>query len=148
TRSARGLRRRAARIGARPGTVLLGALVVTILVLFRLYLFQGWTFIGDSDRLNTVLNVHLFEVDQIQARGSVSTWTDQQFIGSSLIGLPWMLPGLPPLPYLLALFPTTELYRVLGVFQAFLLGLAILSAYVALRPYSRGPIPAAAGALA
>ena len=131
----------------RPGTVLLGGLVILILVLFRLSLFQGWTFIGDSDRLNTVLAVRLFEVDQIQARGSVPTWTDQQFMGSPLAGLHWMLPGFTPLPYLLALLPTTELYRALGVFAALLLGLAIVSAYVALRPYSAGPIPAAAGAL-
>jgi len=127
--------------------VLFGGLVILILVLFRLSLFQGWTFIGDSDRLNTVLSVRLFEVDQIQARGSVPTWTDQQFMGSPLAGLHWMLPGFTPLPYLLALLPTTELYRVLGAFAALLLGLAIVSAYVALRAYSTGPIPAAAGAL-
>src|SRR5689334_6363935 len=52
--------------------------VACALLLFRLSLFEGWTFVGDSDRLNTDLNVRLFEVDAIHARGSVPTWSDDQ----------------------------------------------------------------------
>jgi hypothetical protein len=131
-----------------PSTLLLAALAVMILALFRLSLFEGWTFIGDSDRLNTVLNVRLFEVNQIQSRGSVSTWSDGQFMGSSMTGLHWMLPGFTPLPYLLALFPVTDTFWLLGVFAALLLGLSIVSAYVTIRVYTPSAIAAAAGAMA
>src|SRR4051812_9244019 len=50
--------------------------VVCALLMFRLSLFEGWTFVGDSDRLNTALNIRLFETDAIRARGSVPTWSD------------------------------------------------------------------------
>jgi hypothetical protein len=140
------LREWAAR--CRPSTVLLAALAIMILALFRLSLFEGWTFVGDSDRLNTVLSVRLFEVNQIQSRGSVSTWTDQQFMGYSMAGLHWILVGFTPLPYLLALLPTTDTYRALDAFAAVLLALAVVSAYLSLRAYTTGPVPAAAGALA
>ena len=71
--------------------------------LFRLSLFEGWTFVGDSDRLNTFLNVRLFEVRSIQERGTVPFWSEQQFMGTSMAGLNWMLPGASPFPYLVAL---------------------------------------------
>jgi hypothetical protein len=132
----------------RPSTVLLAALAIMILALFRLSLFEGWTFVGDSDRLNTVLSVRLFEVNQIQSRGSVSSWTDGQFMGQSMFGLHWITVGLTPLPYLLALLPTTDTFRALDAFAAMLLAAAIISAYVSLRAYTAGPVPAAAGALA
>jgi hypothetical protein len=116
-------------------------------VLFRLSLFEGWTFVGDSDRLNTVLSVRLFETDALRTRGSIPTWTEQQFMGYSMAGLHWILPAFTPLPYLLVLLPTSQMFGALAVFATLLLALAMAAAYVALRPYSHGPIPAAAGGL-
>src|SRR5206468_1311266 len=71
-----------------------------------------------------------------------------QFMGQTMAGLHWILVGFTPLPYLLALLPTTDTYRALDVFAAVLLGLAVVSAYVSLRVYASGPVPAATGALA
>ena len=117
------------------------------LVLFRLSLFQGWTFIGDSDRLNTVLNVRLFEVLSILQRGSVPTWSEQQFMGYGIVGLHWMLPGAPPLPQLLALLPTSELYHALAALAAALLVSTMAAAYWALGAYATGPVQRVVGAL-
>ena len=116
-------------------------------MLFRLSLFEGWTFVGDSDRLNTVLNVRLFETDQLRTRGSISTWVEEQFMGSSLLGLHWMLPIFTPIPYLLALLPSSAMYPALAWFAALLLAVTMAAAYVAVRPYSHSPIPAFCGAL-
>src|SRR6185295_16754327 len=120
-------------------------LAAVVVVLFRLSLFEGWTFVGDSDRLNTVLSVRLFETDGLRTRGSISAWTEQQFMGYSMTGQHWMLPGFTPVPYLLALLPASQMFTALTDFAVLLLTLAMVAAYVALRPYSHGPIPAAAG---
>jgi hypothetical protein len=117
------------------------------LAIFRLSLFEGWSFIGDSDRLNTVLNVRLFEVLEILKRGSVPTWSEQQFMGYGIIGLHWMLPGAPPIPQVLALLPTTELYHALAWLAAILLACAMSAAYWALGAYSAGPVQRLVGAL-
>src|SRR4051794_13542104 len=121
--------------------------VVCALILFRLSLFQGWTFVGDSDRLNTDLNVRLFEVDAIHARGSVPTWSEDQFMGYSIVGLHWLLTAFTPVPYLLALLPSSQMYTALAALSAALLALAIGAAYWALGAYSREPVSRVVGAL-
>jgi hypothetical protein len=115
--------------------------------LFRLSLFQGWTFVGDSDRLNTVLNVRLFEVLSILQRGRVPTWSEQQFMGYGIVGLHWLLPGSAPLPQLLALLPPSELYHALSVLAAVLFAGTMAAAYWALGAYSAGPVQRIVGAL-
>jgi hypothetical protein len=122
-------------------------LVGCALALFRLSLFQGWSFIGDSDRLNTVLNVRLFEVLSILQYGTVPTWSEHQFMGYGIVGLHWMLPGAPPIPQLLSLLPLTELYHALAALAAGLLAAAMLAAYWALGAYSTGPLQRLVGAL-
>ena len=122
-------------------------LVGCALALFRLSLFQGWSFIGDSDRLNTVLNVRLFEVLSILQYGTVPTWSEHQFMGYGIIGLHWMLPGAPPIPQLLAMLPLSELYHALAALAACLLAAAMLAAYWALGAYSTGPVQRVVGAL-
>ena len=117
------------------------------LLLFRLSLFRGWAFVGDSDRLNTVLNVRLFEVLSILKRGSVPAWSEDQFMGYGIVGLHWMLPGAPPIPQLLALLPLSELYHALAFLAAALLACAMAAAYWALGPYSTGPVQRIVGAL-
>src|SRR5215213_2173649 len=145
------LRERAnARLGPRLSRWHLGATLLFVacaLLLFRLSLFQGWTFVGDSDRLNTDLNVRLFEVDAIHARGSVPTWSDDQLIGYSIVGLHWLLTAFTPVPYLLALLPSSQMYTALAALSAALLALAIGAAYWALGAYSREPVSRVVGAL-
>lgn len=120
---------------------------VVVVALFRLTLFQGWTFIGDSDRLNAYLPVRLFEVASIWERGSVATWNEQQFLGQGPFGLHWVQPGLTPFPYFLALFPASELYRAIDVASIGLVVLAVVPTYLCLRVYSAGPVPAAVSTL-
>lgn len=121
--------------------------VACALLLLRLSLFEGWTFVGDSDRLNTALNVRLFEVDAIHARGSVPAWSDDQFMGYSIVGLHWLLTAFTPVPYLLALLPSSQLYYALAVLAAVLLAAAIGAAYWALGAYSTDPVSRVVGAL-
>src|SRR5262245_8869752 len=115
--------------------------------LFRLSLFEGWTFVGDSDRLNTFLNIRLIEASSIQARGTVSPWSEQQFLGFGMAGLHWMLPGVSPFPYLVALFPLTEALRISNLITIGLLIAACWCGYLALRAYSIEPIAAMIGGL-
>jgi len=117
------------------------------LLMFRLSLFEGWTFVGDSDRLNTALNIRLFETDAIRSRGSVPTWSDDQFMGYDVIAVHWLLPGLTPLPYLLALLPSSEMYVALSALATLLLALTLAATYWALGPYTTAPLPRIAGAL-
>jgi len=117
------------------------------MLLFRLTLFEGWTFVGDSDRLNTALNVRLFEVDALRTRGSIPAWSEQQFMGSGILALHWILPIFTPVPYLLALLPPTATFHALTVLSAVLLALALGAAYWALGAYSRSPIARGVGAL-
>ncbi|MFN8633274.1 MAG: hypothetical protein U0893_05405 [Chloroflexota bacterium] len=130
-----------------PDAVALAAFVGLAMLLFRLSLFEGWTFVGDSDRLNSFLNVRLFEVESIQARGTVSAWNDQQFMGLGMTGLHWMLPGGSPIPYVMALFPLTQAFRLANIVTTSLLILACWCAYLALRTYSVLPLVAVAGGL-
>jgi hypothetical protein len=50
----------------------------------------------------------LLLVDAIHARGSVPTWSDDQFMGYSIVGLHWLLTAFTPVPYLLALLPSSR----------------------------------------
>ena len=140
-RTASGLRLR------RADVLVLVLFVACALFLFRLSLFEGWTFVGDSDRLNTALNVRVFETDAIRARGSVPTWIDDQFMGYGVLGLHWMLPVFTPVPYLLALLPRSETFYALAALSAALLALTFAVAYWALGAYTTGPVPRVVGAL-
>src|ERR1044071_9037029 len=98
-RALAGLRFRAWAWMLRPNVLVALAAIVVAVLLFRLSLFEGWTFVGDSDRLNTALNIRLFETDAVRARGSVPTWSEDQFMGYDVVAVHWMLPGFTPIPY-------------------------------------------------
>ena len=117
------------------------------LFLFRLSLFEGWTFIGDSDRINSVINTRLFEVGALRERGDIPAWSDQQFMGYSIVGLHWMLTEFSPVPYLLVLLPTSAMLYALSVLSAVLLTCTIAAAYWMLGAYSTSLVPRIVGAL-
>ncbi|MCC7367455.1 MAG: hypothetical protein IT306_03475 [Chloroflexi bacterium] len=121
--------------------------LVTALGLFRLSVFGGWTFVGDSDRLNTVLNVRAFELASLAARGSVPTWSEQQFMGASIVGLHWLLAGATPLPRILALLGSAEVYHALAVLAALMLFAAMSAAYWLLGAYTTSVVGRIVGAL-
>jgi hypothetical protein len=116
------------------------------LFLFRLSLFQGWAFIGDSDRLNSVINTRLFEILSLREHGSIPFWSGQQFMGYSIVGLHWMLTTFSPMPYLLALLPTSEILHVLAAISALQLALTIAATYWLFGAYATHWLPRLAGA--
>jgi hypothetical protein len=131
----------------REHVVALVVIAGCVLFLFRLSLFQGWTFIGDSDRLNNIFNARLFEVVSLQKYGSIPFWSDQQLMGFSIVSLHWMLTTFSPVPYLLAALPTAEMLHALAALSALLLGLTIFGTYWLLGAYSTHPLPRHVGAL-
>jgi hypothetical protein len=51
--------------------------------------------IGESDRLNTYLNMRLAEYDALRTYGRVPAWNPTMFGGFSVAALHWMNPGTP-----------------------------------------------------
>ena len=117
------------------------------LLLFRLSLFQGWTFIGDSDRLNNIMNLRLFEVVSLLERGVIPSWNEYEFMGYGVSGVHWMLPGSPPPPQLLALLPLSEFYHALGILAATLFAATMIATYWCLGVYTAGTVQRIVGAL-
>jgi hypothetical protein len=74
--------------------------------LFSVHLFRRGIFVGDSDRLNTFLNMRKFEIESLQ-NGGLHTWNEYTFMGLSTYGV-W-LPD--PLVFLQALLPVTTLFE-------------------------------------
>lgn len=131
----------------RPTPLALLLFVGIVLFLFRLSLFEGWTFIGDSDRLNSVINTRLFEVDALRAGRPIPMWSDQQFMGYSVIGLHWMLARFSPVPCLLAMVAPEQMLYVLGAITAAMLALTIAATYWMLGAYTGSPLARVTGAL-
>jgi hypothetical protein len=127
--------------------IALALLIGCALFLFRLSLFEGWTFVGDSDRLNSVLNTRLFEVGALHQWGRVPYWSDQQFMGYPVVGLHWMLTTFSPVPYLLARLPTSEILHVEAMVTAGQLALTLMATYWFLGAYSTSAVPRVVGAL-
>jgi hypothetical protein len=92
-----------ARLQAHAGDVGAGVALLALGVwLFRRHLSGAAVFIGDSDRLNTFLNVLTHQVDGIR-RGDLAAWDDRMFMGMNVAALPYTFPS--PLTYLTALAP-------------------------------------------
>ena len=66
-------------------------------------------------------------------------WSDQQFMGYSIVGLHWMLTTFSPVPYLLALLPSSEMLHALAAFSALLLALTIGGDLLAARRLQHEP---------
>jgi hypothetical protein len=90
-------------------------------------------FIGESDRLNSYLNMRLAEYDALRTHGRVPTWNATMFAGFSVPALHWMNPGTDPLAYFLQLFPRAQVYQVLGYVSIVLVLAACTSAYFYIR---------------
>lgn len=100
------------------------------IVLFSSHISGRGTFLGDSDRLNTFLNVRKFEVESLQKLGRVPAWNELMFMGFGTFGFPVMLVGSDPLAYLEALFPLGDLFRIAGYASFALVVLAGWTAYL------------------
>jgi hypothetical protein len=95
-------------------TIVLAMLVGGVAFVFWEQLVGAATFIGESDRLNTYLNMRLAEYDALQIHGQVPAWNPTMFGGFSVAALHWMNPGTDPIAYLLQLFPRDRVYQGLG----------------------------------
>jgi hypothetical protein len=93
--------------------IVLVLLVCGVAVVFWQQLIGTAVFIGETDRLNTYLNVRLAEYDALRTYGRVPAWNPTMFGGFSVAALHWMNPGTDPIAFLLQLFPRDRVYQAL-----------------------------------
>jgi hypothetical protein len=105
-------------------------------------------FIGESDRLNSYLNIRLIEYDALQAFGRVPAWSPRMFGGFSLAALHWMNPGRDPIAYVLQLLPRSSIFQALGFLPIGMLIAACFSAYCYIRDVTDADVSSAIGGLA
>jgi hypothetical protein len=96
-----------------PLWVSIGIAVIVILVFWQ-QAFRVGTFIGESDRLNSYLNMRLWEYDAYAVLHQVPSWNPTMFGGFPASALHWMNPGTDPIALLLRWFSRPELFEVLG----------------------------------
>jgi hypothetical protein len=127
--------------------IVLVLLVCGVAVVFWQQLIGTAVFIGETDRLNTYLNVRLAEYDALRTYGRVPAWDPTMFGGFSVAALHWMNPGTDPIAFFLQLFPRDRVYQALGYVSIALVLAACLTAYFYIRDLTGARIPAAIAAL-
>jgi hypothetical protein len=118
-----------------------------VAVVFWQQLVGAAVFIGESDRLNTYLNMRLAEYDALRTYGRVPAWNPTMFGGFSVAALHWMNPGTDPIAFFLQLFPRGRVYQALGYVSIALVLAACTTAYLYIRDLTSARIPAAIAAL-
>jgi hypothetical protein len=122
--------------------------LAVVCIVFFPHLFGINTFIGESDRLNSYLNIRLAEFDAFRDYGRVPGWSDIMFGGFSLSSLHWMNPGQDPIGYFLRLFPRDQLFIVLGFVAAASILAACVSSYLYILDVTEKRFPAMVGGVA
>ena len=125
--------------------IVLVLLVCGVAVVFWQHLIGAAVFIGETDRLNTYLNMRLAEYDALRTYGRVPGWNPTMFGGFSVAALHWMNPGTDPIAFFLQLFPRDRVYQALGYVSIALVLAACATAYI--RDLTGARIPAAIAAL-
>jgi hypothetical protein len=92
----------------------LALLIGGVAVVFWQQLVGAVVFIGETDRLNTYLNMRLAEYDALRTYGRMPAWNPTMFGGFSVAALHWMNPGTDPIAFFLQLFPRAQVYQALG----------------------------------
>ena len=128
-------------------TMVFALLLSAVALVFWQQLVGTAVFIGESDRLNSYLNMRLAEYDALRAYGRVPNWNSSMFGGFSVPALHWMNQGTDPVAYLLQLFPRDRVYEALGYVSIALVLTACISAYFYIRDLTNTRMPAAIGAL-
>src|SRR2546430_6252428 len=122
-------------------------LIGGVAVVFWQQLVGAAVFIGESDRLNTYLNMRLAEYDALRTYGRAPAWNPTMFGGFSVAALHWMNPGTDPIAFFLQLFPRDRVYQALGYVSIALVLAACTTAYFYIRDLTGVRIPAAIAAL-
>jgi hypothetical protein len=127
--------------------IVLAVLLGGVAVVFWQQFVGAAVFIGESDRLNTYLNMRLAEYDALRTYGRVPAWNPRMFGGFSVAALHWMNPGTDPIAFFLQLFPRDRVYQALGYVSIALVLAACTTAYFYIRDLTGVRIPAAIAAL-
>jgi hypothetical protein len=127
--------------------IVLALLIGGVALVFWQQLVGAAVFIGESDRLNTYLNMRLAEHDALRTYGRVPAWNPTMFGGFSVAALHWMNPGTDPIAFFLQLFPRDRVYQALGYVSIALVFAACTTAYLYIRDLTGARIPAAIAAL-
>lgn len=122
------------------------ALAALVVFLALPHLSGDAVFIGDSDRLNTFLNIKLSEVIGLKEQGEIAAWNPNSFMGFNMLGLYWTLPGWQPDAYIHALFPIENFVRNAGFVTFGLLFFAMCFAYAYLYSITGRCLAATVGA--
>ena len=127
--------------------IVLAVLTGGVALVFWQQLVGAAVFIGESDRLNTYLNMRLAEYDALRTYGRVPAWNPTMFGGFSVSALHWMNPGTDPIAFFLQLFSRDQVYQALGYVSIALVLAACGTAYLYIRDLNGARIPAAIAAL-
>jgi hypothetical protein len=128
--------------------IIAAVLIGSVAVVFWQQILGFAVFIGESDRLNSYLNIRLAEYDALKEYGRVPTWNANMFGGFSLAGLHWMNPGTDPIAYILQLLPRNEVFRALGFISILLVLAACCTSFLYIRDVTGADGPALVGGLA
>jgi hypothetical protein len=131
----------ALRRGHLPAILFFGAISV---FLFRLSLFEGSRFIGNSDRWNHYLSFAAFHASHL-ARGSLSAWNEYLFTGFDSLAIPFSF--VSPLFALPVLAGSDDVVKVLGYVSPVILAATLIVAYAVLYSVCRDRLAATAGAV-
>jgi hypothetical protein len=122
-------------------------LLLVAIVLFWPHISGKETFIGDSDRLNSLLNIRMFQIRSLQTLGWVPAWSENMFGGYGMAGLHWMQPNYDPIGYLLSAFSVEQAFWISGLLAAAWIVLSGWTAYLFIHDTIGRVFPATVGAL-
>ena len=117
-------------------------LLCAVCFVFWPQIFGAGVFIGESDRLNSYLNMRLAEYDALKQFGRVPDWDSRMFGGFSLAALHWMNPGKDPIPYLLQFLSRDNIFWALGFIPILLIIAATLTSFLYIRLVTNTDVPA------
>jgi hypothetical protein len=140
-------RKRAYERGFAPQAIVLAVLMAGVALVFWQQLVGVAVFIGESDRLNSYLNMRLAEYDKLRTYGRVPAWNPTMFGGFSVAALHWMNPRTDPIAFFLQLFPRGRVYLALGYISIALVLAACITAYFYIGDLTGAGIPATIAAL-
>src|SRR5665648_236183 len=100
----------------RPRWIWPAALIVVVALICLPEFVSHVQLIGNSDRLNTLLNIRFFDMQMIQSLGHIPLWNERMFMGSNATTPHYMIPIIHPLPWILWASGTQHPIKLMNVF--------------------------------